>query len=87
MLVCPNCRGELSFESKGCECLKCGFRTVYENGILCFHPEVRAAFDDYDPLGYARLRSIERNHFWFAARRKIIRHLVCKYGKKGGSVI
>jgi len=56
-------------------------------GIPLLAPEVADTVDGFEPRDFAFLAQVERDHFWFTARRRLITNLVQRYGSQAQSFI
>jgi SAM-dependent methyltransferase len=70
-LVCPTCRGALSFSPDAYRCGKCGAVYRVRDGIPVFVTgEIGEA--DYNPNHLVVLAGMERRHFWHIGRKELI---------------
>jgi SAM-dependent methyltransferase len=71
-LVCPRCRAPIEADEAGARCTRCGARYKSHNGILHLVAGGRGRAG-FDPHYFPTLAAVERDHYWFAARRQVVR--------------
>jgi 2-polyprenyl-3-methyl-5-hydroxy-6-metoxy-1,4-benzoquinol methylase len=71
-LVCPRCRSRLAPAARGARCEACATLYAERDGILDLTLG-RKGLPGYDPHYFEFYAEIDREHFWFGARRKIVR--------------
>jgi SAM-dependent methyltransferase len=76
MKLCLACR--TSFGRQGWICPACGFAPTFKNGYPLFAPAL-AFVNDGMPDTHAALDKIQQDHFWFAARNRLIVGLVRRF--------
>jgi SAM-dependent methyltransferase len=74
-LVCPRCRARLDVTAVGASCPACGSGFVTRDGVLDLRVG-RLGAVGYDPHYYPTLAAVEREHFWFASRREVVRDVL-----------
>lgn len=74
-LVCPRCRAPLPATPEGAACAGCGARFPARDGVLDLRVG-RLGGAGFDPHYFPTLAELERNHFWFAARREVVRDVL-----------
>jgi SAM-dependent methyltransferase len=67
---CPACGGALNAGSAA-RCRACGREFAEQDGVLVLGSSL-AAEDGYDPKHYALLAAVDRDHFWYRARRRAV---------------
>nr|WP_315595041.1 class I SAM-dependent methyltransferase [uncultured Cupriavidus sp.] len=70
MQVCIHC-GALEV-SPTWECGTCGWQATNASGVVILAPHMIADHDGFDEALFETYDAIERHHFWFAYRRKLI---------------
>jgi SAM-dependent methyltransferase len=71
-LVCPRCRAPLPATREGASCPGCAARFRMRDGVLDLRVG-RLGAAGFDPHYFPALAAIEREHFWFATRREVVR--------------
>jgi SAM-dependent methyltransferase len=74
-LVCPRCRARLDATAEGASCSACGSGYATRDGVLDLRVG-RLGAAGYDPHYFPTLAAIERTHYWFAARREVVRDVL-----------
>ena len=75
-LVCPRCRAALAAEARaGARCAACGGAYPVEGGILDLRAG-RVGAPGFDPHYFPTLAAVEREHYWFATRREVVRDVL-----------
>ena len=74
-LVCPRCRAALAAATVGASCGGCGATYPVEGGILDLRAG-RVGAPGFDPHYFPTLAAIERDHYWFATRREVVRDVL-----------
>lgn len=91
--VCPAC-GRVDSVAQGrpfwpldWACPACGHVAPLRDGIPLTAPSLADTITGFDPADFDFLARAERDHFWFAARRRLILALVEKYAPDARSVL
>jgi len=91
--VCPGC-GELDPVRDGApawpldwSCRACGQATGVQDGIPLTAPSLADTITGFHPDRFALLARIERDHFWFVPRRRLILSLAARYAPDARSVL
>jgi len=71
-LVCPRCRQVLEANPQGRRCSRCALLYLEQDGILRLVAG-RIGAPGFDPHYFDSLARVEKRHFWFVARREVIR--------------
>jgi SAM-dependent methyltransferase len=74
-LVCPRCRTPLPATRDGARCPGCAGIFAARDGVLDLRVG-RLGAAGYDPHYFPVLAAIEREHFWFACRREVVRDVL-----------
>jgi SAM-dependent methyltransferase len=74
-LVCPRCRAAIVTREAGAGCPACGAFYPLTNGILHLAAG-RVGAAGYDPHYFPTLAAVEGDHYWFAARREVVRDVL-----------
>jgi SAM-dependent methyltransferase len=74
-LVCPRCRAPLAAARSGAACGSCQSRYPASDGILDLRAG-RIGAAGFDPHYFPTLAQVEREHYWFAARREVVRDVL-----------
>ena len=74
-LVCPRCRAALAAGAAGASCAACGARFPLHGGILDLRSG-RVGAPGFDPHYFPTLAAVERDHYWFATRREVVRDVL-----------
>jgi SAM-dependent methyltransferase len=74
-LVCPRCRAPLGASASGAACSACGERYSAQGGILDLR-RGRVGEAGFDPHYFPTLAQVEREHYWFATRREVVRDVL-----------
>ncbi len=74
-LECPRCRAALDAGPDGAACGACGSRFGASDGILDLRAG-RIGAAGYDPHYFPTLAEVEREHYWFATRREVVRDVL-----------
>ena len=74
-LVCPRCRARLEATTPGASCAACGSGYATRDGILDLRIG-RVGAVGYDPHYFPTLAAVERSHYWFVARREVVRDVL-----------
>jgi SAM-dependent methyltransferase len=74
-LVCPRCRARLGSAPGGAQCAGCAAAYPMRDGILDLRVG-RVGAAGYDPHYFPTLAAVERDHFWFATRREVVRDVL-----------
>jgi 2-polyprenyl-3-methyl-5-hydroxy-6-metoxy-1,4-benzoquinol methylase len=83
-LVCPTCRSPLEPTEGGARCPVCPRLFPEEEGILDLRLG-RTASPGFDPHYFAFLAESDRHHFWFRARREVIRDAIMREAGGGAA--
>jgi SAM-dependent methyltransferase len=70
-LVCPGCRAQLAASAAGAVCAACGERYPARDGVIDLR-RGRIGAAGFDPHYFPTLSEVEREHYWFAARRDVV---------------
>lgn len=70
-LACPRCRAPLAATADSASCPGCQARFAGSDGILDLRAGSLGA-TGYDPHYFPTLARVEREHYWFAARREVV---------------
>ena len=76
-LVCPACRSPLAPDPGGVLCPSCGARYSERDGMLDLRLG-RAGAPGFDPHYFSFLAESDRRHFWFKARREVVREALAR---------
>jgi SAM-dependent methyltransferase len=71
-LVCPRCRAPIEARPDGATCGRCGASYPRRDGILHLVAG-RVGATGYDPHYFPTLALVEKEHYWFVARREVVR--------------
>ena len=74
-LACPRCRAPLEVGQSGAACRACGAGFPAREGILDLRAG-RVGAAGYDPHYFPTLAAVEREHYWFATRREVVRDVL-----------
>lgn len=74
-IVCPRCRGALTASAGGASCKACGSAFELRAGILDLRTG-RVGAPGFDPHYFPTLAAVERDHYWFATRREVVRDVL-----------
>lgn len=74
-LECPRCRAALAVGEDGAACRACQARFSASEGILDLRAG-RVGAAGYDPHYFPTLAQVERRHYWFRARREVVRDVL-----------
>jgi len=74
-LVCPRCRAPLALAEQGAACGFCNARFPAHEGILDLRAG-RLGAAGFDPHYFPTLARVERDHYWFATRREVVRDVL-----------
>jgi len=74
-LVCPRCRAPLVAAEHGAACGACGAFFPAREGILDLRAG-RVGAAGFDPHYFPTLARVERDHYWFATRREVVRDVL-----------
>lgn len=77
MKKCLNCKQR--FDHEGWQCFSCGFSPLIHKGYTAFAPELLGSEDEYDPVYFEQLATLEQGHFWFEARNRLLNWIVQRY--------
>jgi 2-polyprenyl-3-methyl-5-hydroxy-6-metoxy-1,4-benzoquinol methylase len=77
-LVCPRCRSRLVPAATGARCEACPNLYAAHDGILDLTLG-SAGLPGYDPHYFEFYAEIDREHFWFAARREVIKDAIGRH--------
>jgi SAM-dependent methyltransferase len=83
--LCPRCGaaepiGETDdIWPRGWLCLACGHAVAVSSGIPMFAPELADTKSGFNPADFASLAAVEREHFWFVPRNRLIVGLTERY--------
>jgi SAM-dependent methyltransferase len=83
-LVCPQCRTRLEAAPGGARCSACERLFAEDAGILDLRLG-RTASPGFDPHYFAFLAESDRHHFWFRARREVIRDAITRAARDGAA--
>lgn len=80
---CPNCAdqsdGSNLIGPDDWTCRSCGFALTLANGIPVFAPELIDTTLGYDQSFFEFTASVERSHFWYVPRRRLLTTLIDRY--------
>jgi SAM-dependent methyltransferase len=83
--ICPRCaaddrinRGEDVWPPGWC-CRACGYKVPVSDGIAMFAPELAHSHSGFHPGEFATLAIVEREHFWFVPRNRLLTSLIIRY--------
>jgi SAM-dependent methyltransferase len=82
---CASC-GD-TFRSAEWKCPVCGFFPGCVNGFVSFAPELAAANDGFSASYFSRLVELEKGHFWFEGRNRLILWGLRKYAPDAKSLL
>jgi SAM-dependent methyltransferase len=71
-LVCPACAAPLVAQQPLARCGACGRGFEWKDGVLDL-ATTPAAGSGYDPHYFSTLPNVEERHFWFLARREVVK--------------
>ncbi len=74
-LVCPRCRTRLGATAGGSSCADCAAAFPMRDGVLDLRVG-RLGAAGYDPHYFPTLAAVERDHYWFATRREVVRDVL-----------
>ncbi len=80
--LCPLCNAASAIDPNeavfpsGWKCSNCEVELESKDRIILTAPDLADMISGFDPADFAFLAQAERNHFWFAARRRLICGLV-----------
>jgi SAM-dependent methyltransferase len=74
-LVCPRCRAAVAAGPEGAACDACGAWYPAHDGVLHLVAG-RVGAAGYDPHYFPTLAAVEREHYWFASRREVVRDVL-----------
>ncbi len=74
-LVCPRCRAAVAAGPEGAACDACGARYPALDGVLHLVAG-RVGAAGYDPHYFPSLAAVEKEHYWFASRREVVRDVL-----------
>jgi SAM-dependent methyltransferase len=74
-LVCPRCRAAVTAGPEGAGCRACGAFYPLRDGVLRMVAG-RVGAAGYDPHYFPTLAAIEKEHYWFASRREVVRDVL-----------
>ena len=74
-LVCPRCRARVAAGPEGAVCQACSASYPVRDGVLHMVAG-RVGAAGYDPHYFPSLAAIEREHYWFASRRQVVRDVL-----------
>jgi SAM-dependent methyltransferase len=74
-LVCPRCRSAIETGATGAKCLTCGADYPARHGILHLVAG-RLGPTGFDPHYFPTLAAVEKDHYWFTARRRVVRDVL-----------
>jgi len=77
MKYCLRC--EAIFDNESWECPQCGYKPDIIDGYLMFDPEVAYVNDGYNAEDYELLREVEKGHFWFDNRNRLLTWVLREY--------
>ncbi len=77
-LVCPRCRAGVIDTTAGVRCPSCAVEYPRRDGILHLTAG-RVGAPGYDPHYFPTLVEVEKRHFWFVARCRLIRETLERY--------
>jgi 2-polyprenyl-3-methyl-5-hydroxy-6-metoxy-1,4-benzoquinol methylase len=60
---------------------------IDKDGIKIYHPDVTDVHSDYEAQGLKKLYEVEREHFWFVARKELLIQVAADYVGQGGKVL
>jgi SAM-dependent methyltransferase len=79
-LACPVCGAGLAPAAEGLRCPACAATLVERDGILaCSASGVHGGRPGFDPHFFPGLAQVEERHFWFRARRRLIRERLARW--------
>jgi hypothetical protein len=53
-------------------CSQCGWAPDERNGVVVTAPELADTLSGFDPSSFSTIASIEKGHFWFEPRNRLI---------------
>lgn len=74
-LVCPRCRAPLALAAGESVCGACDSRFPFRDGVLDLRVG-RVGTAGFDPHYFPTLAAVERDHYWFATRREVVRDVL-----------
>jgi SAM-dependent methyltransferase len=74
-LVCPRCRVAVTAGPEGAACDGCGVFYPVRDGVLQLVAG-RVGSVGFDPHYFPTLAAVEREHYWFATRREVVRDVL-----------
>lgn len=77
MKRCLNCN--TTFTSDNWTCPKCGFTPAERNGLLAFAPQFAEVSDGFEASFFDHLAEVEKGHFWFESRNRLLQWAFAKY--------
>ncbi|MFH0800852.1 MAG: class I SAM-dependent methyltransferase [bacterium] len=86
MIICPDCKIELTPQSNKLKCPNCDYSAEIMEGIYFFHPNA-SDFQDYRSEDLHLLHEAEDKYFWFKTRNSFISSLFEKYVAKSEKII
>lgn len=87
MIICPECKTELSIDSDFINCSNCSHNIDKIDGIWIFNPEIKENHNDYNAEDLEILVQYEEKHFWFKRRRDFIKYVITRYIPKSKSFL
>jgi len=78
LLICPQCNKK-KLDLNIFICGECSFEVPNKKGFRTFAPGLGEENQDYDKTFFAELAQVEKGHFWFEARNRLILYLIKKY--------
>lgn len=85
MKRCLQCEG--LFEARGWSCPGCGFSPGLVDGFPALAPELAESDIGYDASRFEVLAGLERRHFWFRSRTRLIVWALRKHFPRMGSLL
>jgi SAM-dependent methyltransferase len=74
-LVCPRCRAAVTDAVEGAACGACGAFYPVRDGVLQLVAG-RVGSVGFDPHYFPTLEAVDREHYWFASRREVVRDVL-----------
>jgi SAM-dependent methyltransferase len=77
MKICLTCRK--SYKSQDWTCPHCGKSTEGKEGFYSFINDNRKALESFDALSFPKLFRLEKDHFWFQHRSRLILNTIERF--------
>jgi SAM-dependent methyltransferase len=85
LLICLDCGSAKNSVSGACP--RCGALTSTVRGFPAFAPEIAAGGGGFDVSRYTYLSTIQREHFWFRSRSRLISWSISRFFPTMGSLL